>query len=349
LVASNTRLRQHSTRVLVDLLTEHIRDGTKLDRRYWHFSFLGPLINEYRPELDVDAYRKVVYRLLSDHDVNAVFSIELQALTNYPQKKRGRSFLLNAHAVVWHDDPGFDADAAADAMASRDALRSEFGAKTVSVTARPNTAEVPYLGYYLTKLPALGKRLRKNPQHKGLKELYPVLEVRDDLRLRLLEILSRLEITDLVWGVLDGKAIRGKWKAAIVNWNRKQCRPGGALDRDFDVEELWQRVRTRPGNGSRNYRPPIYYGPRPRRLPSEPRPRQGGKRIRPNRYDVWFELPGDDDSSGPHINADLDVETELNKTGGVNSLNDLDDHPVGGGGAMDRLKRRVETRKRRQQ
>ena len=109
LVASNSRLRVQSTKTLVDMFSKLVKAGAKVaDRRYWHVSFLGPLINEYRPELDVYAYRQVIDRLLRPYPLNAVFSIELQALTNYPQKGCGRSFLLNAHALAWTDDLNFD-------------------------------------------------------------------------------------------------------------------------------------------------------------------------------------------------------------------------------------------------
>src|SRR4051812_32289322 len=56
LVASNCRLRVRSTHVLVELLESLISNGKhRCGRRYWHVSFLGPAINEYRPALDIDA------------------------------------------------------------------------------------------------------------------------------------------------------------------------------------------------------------------------------------------------------------------------------------------------------
>ena len=161
LVASNSRLRIHSTKTLVDMFYNLVKAGAKVvDRRYWHVSFLGPLINEYRPELDVDAYRAVIYRLLEPYPLNAVFSIELQTLTNYPQGGCGRSFLLNAHALAWTDDPTFDPVKAENEMSARPVLRNEFDAKNVTFKPRENTKEVPYLGHYLTSYRFWGSGLR---------------------------------------------------------------------------------------------------------------------------------------------------------------------------------------------
>jgi hypothetical protein len=92
--------------------------------------------------IDVDAYRQVVDRLLRSQHLNAVFSIELQALTNYPQKQLGRSFLLNAHALAWTDDSAFRPEKAAKAMSASPALWSEFGAETVRSADQPQQALV---------------------------------------------------------------------------------------------------------------------------------------------------------------------------------------------------------------
>lgn len=291
-LASNTKLRVQSTKILIDRFSALARAGARTPhRRYWHVNFLGPLINEYRPELDLDAYRQVVDRLIRSQSLNAVFSIELQSLTNYPQKGFGRSFLLNAHALVWTDDTAFNDVAAADVMQASQALTSEFGARTVTFTPRSDFEGIVYLAHYLTKLPTRGKRRRRDPENKGRWQLWPVAKVRSDLQLRLAELLSHLEITDLVWGVLDGKKVRGAWKRAITSWNKDHCRNSDPVDVDFDVGALWQTIRDRPGNGSRLYLAPLFFGQRPRRLPSETWPRHGGKRIWPHQAKVRFELP----------------------------------------------------------
>lgn len=285
LVASSKKLRLRSNAVLTTLFS-HVRETSagRRKRRFWNASFLGPLINEYRPELDLDAYRQVVDRMVRAEGLNAVFSIELQALTNYPQKGEGRSFLLNAHALAWSDDPEFSAEAAQERLSAREGLFSEFGAKTVLLTPRTMVeGEIEYLAHYLTKAPATGKYRRKDPQNSSRWKLSPVAQVRSDLQLRLLEILSHLEFTDLVWGVKGGTKIRSQWKQELSAWNAARCRTlRRPLETDFDVGELWSRVRARDGNGSRLYQPPEFYGPRPRPVASEAMPRHDGARLWPS-------------------------------------------------------------------
>ena len=308
-VASNMKLRVQSAEILTDLFEQLAPTmHTKPMRRFWHVSFLGPLINEYRPEMDVDAYRQVVDRLLRSKQLNAVFSIELQALTNYPQRGFGRSFLLNAHALVWTDDTAFDPEAAEEDLAASRALHNEFGADTVVFRKRDDEAGVIYLAHYLTKVPLTGKRRRKDPLRKGRWQLFPVRRVRGDLQLRLIEVLSQLEVTDLVWGVNEGTRIRKSWKAALTAWNKRRCAVHSKLEKDFDIGDLWRTLRSRPMNGSRLYRPPVFYGPRPRPRISEGRLRHGGKRIWPDKAKVRFEL---EPAPPGRISRDLDDALDI--------------------------------------
>jgi hypothetical protein len=292
LLASNKRLRLKSTAILTRLFGRlRQRSARTGGTQFWNVSFLGPLISEYHPRLDVDAYRQAVYRLLHSARLDAVFSIELQSLTNYPQKGQGRSFLLNAHAWAWSDDPGFSAASVQERLSARDAIFSEFGADTVWLTPRTTAkGEIEYLAHYLTKAPATGKYRGKDPENPSRWKLSPIAIVRADLQLRLFEILSHLEFTDLVWGVNAGTRLRSHWKTELSVWNDERCsRVRAPLDHDFDTGELWARVRSRTRNGSRLYHLPEFLGPRPRPIPSEALPRQGGRRLWPSERTKGFK------------------------------------------------------------
>jgi hypothetical protein len=152
--------------------------------------------------------------------------------------------------------------------------------------------------------------------------------------------LSHLEVTDLVWGIKDGTHIRSAWKAAVVAWNNLQCSGRRTpLDHDFDVAELWQRVRARQANGSRNYRAPIFYGPRPIPLPlASPRP--AGKRIWPDRYNVRFDVPVQPPTKRDGDLDDLDgAEADL-------WPDDPDNSSASGSAAIGRLKEAAQKAKK---
>lgn len=303
LLASNKRLRKRATELLIaEFGLLRLRSLTTPQVRFWHFSFLGPIITEYKPQLDVDAFRQVIYRLLKATPLNALLSIELQPLTNYPQRGQGRGFLLNAHALTWTDDVAFDAEAAAETMKNSGALHSELGAATVTCTPRTlDQGEIEWLGYYLLKAPADGKR-RYHDADLQRWTLKKVAAVRSDLQLRLMEILSQLEFTDLVHGIRDGTRLRSSWKKRLSDWNKTTCEGvGQPLERDFDMAELWQRVRRRESNGSHHYKPIEFFGPRPRPIASERLPRASGKRLRPHEPRI---LNIDPEQADKHAAAD---------------------------------------------
>lgn len=293
LVASNGRLRVQATAILLRQFADLRRDSRKAPTRtFGHYSFLGPIVNEYRPEIDVDAFRSVVDRLLRNARLNAVFAIELQALTNYPQRGQGRSFLMNAHALAWSDDASIDHAETAKQMCSSTSLHSHLGAPTVVCTPR-TTVEggLERLAGYMLKAPRAGKRRRRDPQNAGRFQLQSVSRVRGDLRLRLFEVLSQLELTDLVHGVLEGKWIRSRWKRELLAWNRARSqRFRSVLDSDYDVAGLWETIRRRHPNGSKRFEPVRFYGPLPTPTSHEPLPRAAGRRLRPGQYRPWYAL-----------------------------------------------------------
>jgi hypothetical protein len=69
----------------------------------------------------------------------------------------------------------------------------------------------------------------------------------------------------------------------LTSWNAATCKKlRQPLESDFDVAELWDRVRSRHGNGSPLYKPIKFFGPRPRPIASEKPRRARGKRLRPS-------------------------------------------------------------------
>jgi hypothetical protein len=285
LLTANRRVRRAATYILAGLLRDHrLASFAFPKRRHWHVSFLGPLVNEYEPRLDIEAYGRSVYRLLHKAKLNAVFAVELQPLTNYPQRGHGRSFLVNAHALCWTDDPAFDAESAEDAMNESKSIKSVFGAPLVVFKERTLTAgSVEYSAYYLFKAPFVGKYRTRDPDVPTRWIFNEDHHVRPQFLLRLAEVLSLIEFTDLAWGVRAGKTVRRDWKKGLTHWNEVQCaRPTYPLETGFDTAELWERIRARQENGSRRYSPIALFGPQPKPLANQAEARARGPRIRPS-------------------------------------------------------------------
>ena len=261
LLASNLKLRHASVEILAPLVTElRIASLDVPHRRFWHGSFLGPHINEREPNLDVvSKFKTDVDRLIRAARLNAIAVTEFQTLTNYPQHKRGCSFLTNAHAIMWADDPNFDADNAEKTMRASKRLKSALGAPTAELKPRDlSPGQLEYLAYYLLKAPVDGKYRERDPDNSSRWILSPT-SVRPPLLLRLAEILSHLELPDLVWGVGDGTEIRARWKRELVAWNEIRCaRDKQPLELGFRCGNMWDGIRLRPENGSRLYRPIVF-------------------------------------------------------------------------------------------
>lgn len=268
LLASNLRLRVAASEILSQLLGELRENSLSMSARgFCYGSFLGPLVNERTPEIDVDAFRARVDKLIRSENLSSVFGIELQALTNYPQRGKGCSFLLNAHALLWTDDTEFDVDEAQRRMRQSCRLVSELGAPTATLTPRTlNEGELEYAGRYMLKPPADGKFRARHDEIPNRWVLKPTDQVRPAMLLRLAEILSQLEFTDLVWSVNDETAIRTRWKQRLAERNKRQCaRLKQPLERNFDTAGLWSGIRARPRNGSRLYEAPVFRGKLPKR------------------------------------------------------------------------------------
>lgn len=271
LLASNMKLRNIATFILADLFAQHCEASLAVpQRQHWHLSFLGPLVLERHPQLDVDAYRAAVYRMLHKAGLNAVFAIELQCLTNYPQRGLGRCFLLNAHAVCWSDNPEFDIEGAVTTMKASTAIHSHFGAPTVSYSARSTEpGHIEYLAYYLLKAPLTGKYRTRDPVIPSRWVFKPTKVNRSELLLRLGEVLSMLEFTDLVWGVGGGRDLRGAWRRKLTSWNSAECASiSQPLEQDFATARWWESVRDRQG-GANPYHTVEFIGPRPRKTRDE--------------------------------------------------------------------------------
>lgn len=260
LLASNLRLRHAAVEILAPLIAELRMESLGVpSRRFWHGSFLGPLVNEREPDLSaVPKFQSDVYRLINAAGLNALIATEFQALTNYPQHKRGCSFLTNAHAIMWTDDPGFNAAKAEKKMRKSKRLKSALGAPTVKFEPRDLSLplQLEYLAYYLLKAPVDGKYRERDQGNSSRWVLKPTTVRRTPLLLRLAEVTSHFELPDLVQGVGAGKVFRARWKGELVAWNKTRCaRHKQPLERDFRIGEFWDGLRVPRKNGSRLYQP----------------------------------------------------------------------------------------------
>lgn len=258
LLLSNGKIRRKAGNLLIKLLRRHFLNELD-DARRWRFvTVISDEGNglEYAPELSPKAFQKDVYRLLNEAGVSGIYVLEIQALNNFPHGGHGRTLSLHAHGLIWHDDPAFSWKDALSTMRKSPRLRSVFDAPTVHFRGLSDVKDIEWRAHYLSKAPFMGKNVVPSSVPGRAYEFkhYPV---REDFAVRLFEVLSHFEVTDVVWGIRAGTAVRREWLAALKEWHAGELRRlrRHILYRDFDMADMWGRIHRR--NPKKKVRIPV--------------------------------------------------------------------------------------------
>jgi hypothetical protein len=197
--------------------------------------------------------------MLHKEGLNAFVVIELQTLTNFPQRGEGGTLMVNGHAIAWTDDPTFDHEAVEERLGSSRRLSHWLNWPTVSFTPIEEIApenrhsvyddpawQIRWRAYYLFKAPYVGKYLARSGS-PGREWEPRKTTIRPYQALRLAEGLSQLEFSEVVFGVHGGTKLSRLWKKRLSDWHKKQLRRPrnrrSILTRDFDVASLWRHTR----------------------------------------------------------------------------------------------------------
>ena len=130
-----------------------------------------------------------------------------------------------------------------------------FGAPTVKITPIRTLAHLMRCCAYLSKLPAIGKRILPDPQIPSAWTFAKVF-VRPDEALRLGEALSQVEVGQVIHSINNGKFILRPAMKAVRRWHKlKFCRTRRKLEQNYDIADLWagaREARSRDLNKSYN-------------------------------------------------------------------------------------------------
>lgn len=262
-LASDLWLREQSTLLLIDQVLAHW-SARPAGRRYAFITFIDESGNTLmrRPRLNRTAFRQKVYRALHARKLDAVITLELQALTNYPQAGHGNTLMLHAHALVWSDDPAWADDPqtaygtwALD-VGHRDSWSCRFEAEPILPLIIGDTAgDIATVAAYMSKVPSNGSRSIKNPETDTRRMRSTIASYRPDDALRVMEVLSQIELNQLIFAVGRGNDIVRPWRKALLAVHKGHRR---ASQRDATIAEIaagWATLRQHAGN--RNHRVPF--------------------------------------------------------------------------------------------
>lgn len=189
------------------------------------------------PHLRLKTFVGKTYRQIHDMKLNAICSIEIQVLTNYPEV--GRNLLmLHPHGLLWGDvSTEVVQEAICKANNSR-AWKNSFDATPIDLRPPdPQVGGIQGWACYMSELPDYAKKPVENEAGE-IRFANHVSHYPDALKLRIMEGLSYFSIRDLVFGVGDGKYVRREWISELHAWDKERSLLVDP-EPEFDIAEVW--------------------------------------------------------------------------------------------------------------
>lgn len=252
---SDTHVRAEAGRLLTPALVSCWRAPPQPS--LFFISVGGDLGNtfERNPDIRLSAFRRKIHWILDKLKLHAVFVLEVQALTNFPLRGAGGTFMLNAHICAWTNIP-FDHEKAERDLSR--ALQCTFDMSPVVIQpVNPSAADIERCCRYMLKPPTVGKFIRKVPGREWFGVEFASAAVRPNIAVRLAEVLSQIKLTEAIGGAGEGKAIVAGLRRQLKAWDAQ--RPRGGPKRRPRIESaeaaaaVWQRVRgDHPGRVERS-------------------------------------------------------------------------------------------------
>ncbi|QDZ06394.1 hypothetical protein FPZ24_01985 [Sphingomonas panacisoli] len=267
--ACDMEARSVATEAMVDVLSAAFK-AAPLGRRYYWLTFAPDCGNtlDRRPVVNRKKLKRLIDKAVRKLMLDGVAALEFQAITNYPRQGLGRAINFHGHMFAWTDDPNFDPATAQHALNESRAWTSALTVLPVKIDPVVHAlADIRRLAAYMLKLPYEAKTLKPSREHPGRNVLVSRLNgYRPELALRLMEGLSQIKLTDLVFGVASGTCMVSAWRRDLRN-ALDVARRDRKLAKPFNVARHWRRVNDR--RRSDNYAPYEFRddGARPPLLP----------------------------------------------------------------------------------
>lgn len=207
---------------------------------------------EREPHIDVMSLRRIVYGHLERCGLHGFGIIEVDTWKNLTGES-GRRMVAHSHFLGYPADGGSVSIKRLESeLCQRRALENSISAR--SVVIEPMTlapADFAWIGQYMFKCPAYAKRPVPRENGGGIK-LVGAEHAQGSVA-RLVEVLSRLEVGDVMFSIGGGSEIAKKVRAGVAHEirDRRSARPAPTRD---EGERHWRRIREM--NGSKLFREP---------------------------------------------------------------------------------------------
>ena len=225
-------------------------------RRYYFFTFTDEcgFVSDRTTMVDVASIMKKAGRALRALKVNAVAVLEVHPLANYPGGGAGRTLLFHVHAIGWSDEP-FDPEEAELTLHTGGAWKNPLGAPPVKIKPIAQDSEnLEEVSRYCLKPPHAAKNRRPSKNDPSRFRLLNTIKgYRPEFAFRVLEILSQIEMLDVVIGIGEGKRLRQDFRKTMTEWHKNRMSRNTILPGEFDIWHFWFKLRE--GTGSKLFLP----------------------------------------------------------------------------------------------
>jgi hypothetical protein len=246
----NQHVRQTAQYALIDAMLENFSDDPKRRRYFVTLAWDLGVTMEREPRLNLVALRNVANHYLRRSGLDGVGVVEIDVWKNLTGEK-GRRIVAQIHFVGWPRIPeDFIWRDVEKELQQKPAIHNSLGAPSVVIKpVRPTAADAAHLGMYMLKGPSSAKNPVPRP---GRMKLWAA-ELPAGSAARLIEVLSHIEVGDVLFGIGSGT----KLSRAVHRAVQRAIKPGPgrmpALRHEMIIQH-WRRIRF--VNGSRKFREP---------------------------------------------------------------------------------------------
>lgn len=245
---SNLFIRKWAAYAWIDTLLADFERYPDRDRLWITMAWDTPVTWEQSPEIDTIACRNIASQHLRRFRLEGAGVLEFDTWKNIAGE-RGKRITPHIH-FLGHARRGetLDANSLQEAMRSRPALCNSIGAPSVVVKEVGKTAkDLATLGYYMSKVPAYAK----NPVPSRVRNGYELVQVEHapGSVTRLIEMLSYMELGDVMFSIGEGKHIAAQVRTRV----REQCarqRGVTSAPTNDEIKRHWRSIRQTNGNKS---------------------------------------------------------------------------------------------------
>lgn len=211
------------------------------------------IVSAYEPEINIEKFRRKVTTALSGiSSLCAIGVVEFEILRNPKHLDTSLGIMVHVHLMAW----SYIEFKESDLESKIKGFSSSHTVKPVKVQKHENGIQgIMKMASYYTKFPVSGKlAIHKKVSNFRTKKSLRKVGLRSDDSIRIVEILSLIPMTSLIFAVRGGGAAKKEILKQLHNWHRQHS---DAPIRSFPQQEtfkVWGLARKH--NGSQAFKRP---------------------------------------------------------------------------------------------